>query len=170
MRFTSTTSSGTRRQCAHDKSRAAIPPVRLWCLVIAADRLTQAAHGTREMDWLAARGGLFHWYHEFRGLPPKRPMRKCEGVSTRCLQDISLSGPRRVNAVRFARDVSQTGAPGEIPTPDPQIRVWCPHYPALDRCSVDFQMTTAFNSFRRVIRSESARFFRSRTVQSSDPM
>ena len=27
-----------------------------------------------------------------------------------------------MNAVRFTRDVSQTGAPGEIRTPDPQIR------------------------------------------------
>ena len=27
-----------------------------------------------------------------------------------------------MNAVRFARDITQTGAPGEIRTPDPQIR------------------------------------------------
>jgi hypothetical protein len=29
---------------------------------------------------------------------------------------------RRVNAVRFTRDVSEIGAPEEIRTPDPQIR------------------------------------------------
>ena len=27
-----------------------------------------------------------------------------------------------MNAVRFARDIAQTGAPGKIRTPDPQIR------------------------------------------------
>ena len=31
-----------------------------------------------------------------------------------------------MNAVRFARDIAQTGAPGEIRTPDPQIRSLVP--------------------------------------------
>jgi hypothetical protein len=57
-----------------------------------------------------ARGVLFRWYHSERLVA---------GVGF--LQDISLSDPCRVNAVRFAQDVSQIVAPGEIRTPDPQI-------------------------------------------------
>ena len=58
----------------------------------------------------------------WRAAVPARPGRPPARPAAASWPDGLCLSACRVNAVRFARGIAQTGAPGEIRTPDPQIR------------------------------------------------